>query len=597
MSCKEEAEKEGDALRTASRTTLAQVSGAPTCPRPGCGQPLNEAGKCPRGHGLEGEPEGAAEAVRCPHCQAILEDGACGNDLCSSRLAAPGVPGPENGYRWVRPKGPCPSDALRKKYNIPPDAVVEVGASWGGGRITLTFHDPRRRGLWGEEQEEFLQGAEPNQATALARNPGASGFVSISEEEWEKTHPTRTNPLIDVPGVDVATVEARERELEPAPKQPETAPPTRFTPSAKWRSWDEKHWKRTAEREAEFLAAYPDLDAPLDFTVHTDYGEHQNHLGIKTPRQVAGSYYALWGIGSHAHHEEAERLAAACGVQLIAGDLCPMVPPGRGQGNPLYLFDYQVDGEPVGAFGFELNRHLLYGFPYDERDHKHGWDALPRVVGWEEGKRNWQNWAIVHLGWNPESGGTQRHSGVEIEYGVAKDEAEARAGAQVIAAMLLRTGHDPQAECRYEVVAGEERRQVTTTVGGAAAGHQARPAPRVLAVTPAGRELLTSVLRPYQTWQFQRPTAGTPEAKRAANQLKRAALSLREGLRQAHCEDEGLLHALAQFSADAKDRAEGDPGGMIADFCLLKQRAHNLMRGSDWAREVFGGGFVQQFVA
>jgi len=69
MSCKDEAEKEGDALQRPTKTALAQVNGAATCVRPGCGKPLDQASECPRGHSQQG-PALSAQAV--PHIQSLL---------------------------------------------------------------------------------------------------------------------------------------------------------------------------------------------------------------------------------------------------------------------------------------------------------------------------------------------------------------------------------------------------------------------------------------------------------------------------------------------------------------------------------------------
>jgi hypothetical protein len=542
--------------------------------------------------------------LRCDSCGAFVgEDGACNNPLCPAKRAASGVPCAENGWDWKRPDGKCPGDTLRRKYKIPLDATVEISV-YGSGRGEIKFHNPaKKRGSWGADQEEFLDDTEIAGALRLARKSGESGFVKIDGREWDKTHPVIVNPLIEAAGVDMAEIERQERGL--AWKEPEAiGGEVTFSVPQRWSQWDYKD-NHDAEKMAHFLKQFPlsQLDVPYDFTYHCPHEDGRDftcHDGVQTPRQFAAHRMGVFGFAGHGHHPEAQRLAEQCGVTLIADDQCPMQPPASGQGNPAYLFDYAVDGAPITGFAMDLNRHQVYAWPNDEREHKLGWDNMGVAIGREETRHNRQNMAIVHLDWKTK--GTKRHDDLTVDMGGAGDEMTAEKAGQAaatIAAFALRAGHDPEAKIDYSVPdpqAPNESRQVTATLREAAAGHVARPAPPALRLTESGQQLKDAVLVPYAHWRANPPLDGTPGAKRAANQMALAALNIRQAIVDAGVKDGALSHDLTEF-AEKKSEWGENFGGMIAAFSILKQRAHSLFRDDPRAWERFGAGFVRAFGA
>ncbi len=536
--------------------------------------------------------EGAAVADRCPACGAFAgPDGTCHNPLCPDRRAPPGVPGPDNGWEWARPdEAPCgtlPGDDLRKKYEIPAGATVEV-IRYPSGVYELSFYDPKRpRGVWGCEQTVFIEDCEVAAVTRLAADSARSGFVQIGEEEWRRTHPVIVNPLIAAPGVNRAELERMEAGLKP-PAGPEAVEAVTFKEPRRWARWD---WREdhSAAKERAFLRRFPksQLDVPRDFTYENADGSFRWEHGVMTPRQFAADRLNLWGIAGNGHHEEARRLAERCGVTLIAEEKCPLQPPRAGEGNPGYLFDYTVDGSPLVAWAMDLNKHHVVAWPGDERTHKKGWDHLPQLIGRDEFRHNRQNWAIVEMSWDAK--GTSRHDDLMVNFPDWRDEKQARPAVATIAAFALRAGHDPQAAIYYEV-GGE---QVQTTLQEAAAGHRARPAPPARHVTEAGRALLEAVVEPYVRWRSEAPVDGTPPARRAANELSRAARRMRRALAEVGVD--GLDSDLDGFIG-RRDEWAGNFGRMIAEFSLLKQKVHDLFRHSPRAREVFGAGFARLFI-
>ena len=552
--------------------------------------------------------------LRCDSCGTFVgEEGACNNLLCPAKRAAPGVPSAENGWNWKRPDGKCPGDTLRRKYKIPLDATVEISESMygstelaevGSGRGEIKFHDPaKRRGTWGADQEEFLDETEMAGALRLARKSGESGFVKIDGQEWDQSHPVIVNPLIEATGVDMAEIERQERGM--TWKEPEAiGGEATFSVPQKWEQWN-FHDDHDADKMRHFLKQFPlsRIDVPYNFTYHCPHdGDHDYTCqdGVQTPRQFAAHRLGVYGFGAQGHHPEAKRMAEQCGVTLVADAQCPMQPPVSGQGNPAYLFDYTVDGAPITGFAMDLNRHQVYAWPDDEREHKTGWDNMGVAIGSEVLRHNRQNMAIVHLNWKTK--GTKRHDDLEVNMGAAGDEMtaeKARQAAATIATFAIRAGHDPEANIEYSVPnpkSPREPNKVKTTLREASAGHVARPAPPALRLTESGQQLKDAVLAPYAHWRANPPLDGTPGAKRAANQMAQAASSIRQAITDAGMKDGALSQDLTEF-AEKKDEWAENFGGMLAAFSILKQRSHSLFRGDPKAWDRFGAGFVRAFGA
>lgn len=393
-----------------TRTEPEEVPGRLLCRNPLCREILLGDGTCPNGC-----PQGTVAAVgaaaaatvsavggRCPQCRAVLVGGQCPNPVCASRWREPAggeAPGPENGWRWVRPPGKVlPGDDLRAKRGIPPTALVEV-EDWGDGhRYGLVWFDPARSGVLDAGQRDWV--FEPylrRKIDTWAKDPGRSGFVFIDADEWERAHPPTNNPLVAAMGVDLAAVEQAEAALLAQPR-PDRLPQREvlFIKDENWRQLDKLNEGPHPERLARFERTFPpaEWDVPMDITIRDgDWSYTDEHT---TPRAFAAFRLYMWGLGGQGHHPRAQQLAEQCGLELTAGELCPMQPPLPGDGNTEYLLDYTVDGQRLAGFAFDLNRHVFYGFPDDTRDHHNGWDSIDRVAGHENfrhGRRTGSRWA------------------------------------------------------------------------------------------------------------------------------------------------------------------------------------------------------------
>ncbi len=530
-------------------------------------------------------------AAHCPDCGAFIGgDGVCHNPLCGGLLEPPGVPRPENGWQWRRldwqKPGMLDGDDLREALGIPWKSTVTV--SWRrGDEAMLQFFDPQRPfGFLDGEQMEFVGPDDIGRLRKLVEQPGETGFVVIDNQEWDRRHPLLINPLIDAPGVSLARVERGENGLSDKTLIAKEAETFRVPDE-----WDDWHYSedRQEEKSTYFMELYGDrLDECLDFT-YESWSRHRNELfayndGPMTPRTFAANRLHLWGFAGQGHHGEARRLARLCGVTLVGEETCPLRSPKDGQGNSEYLFDYTVDDQEITAFAIDLNKHHVYAFPDDERNHKHGLDNMYRIIGREEARRNWHNWAIVHLGGKED--GTQRHESLYVRFALSNLEAEeARTGAQTIASLALRAGHDPSAAIYYD--AGCE--YVETTVRKAALGHEAQPAPPAYQVTDVGQQVLDKVLAPYNQWLGQGAVNGTPQAHRAENQMVRAARSLKEAIEKVGINGK-VVADLDHFCAPRRLWSENF-GGMMAEFSTLKQQTHMALRRHVGTAEAFGQGF------
>jgi len=540
------------------------------------------------------EPAGDSAPLpsRCPACQAFVsaDEGNCNNPLCPDKRARPGVPGPENGWEWARPAmASLPGDNLRRRLGIPLDATVSVFDSPGGRG--LNWHDPERRGLFGGDQEEFLDLADTRRVDLLLADPARSGFVKIDDQAWDEAHPFIVNPLIKAPGVNPDEVEATEALLEPSTK-PEGVRPFTFRHPGSWADWDWRAVSSKRNKARDFLRMFPEnrLDVPLDFT----RGEDDYHVGVKTPRQYAADQLSLWGIAGRGHHGEAKRLAERCGLLLVGDDTCPLQPPEPGVGNPHYLFDYRVDGSPIVAFALDLNKHHLYAWPGDGRDHKRGWDEMANIIGRDECLHNRQNWVVVRMGWD--SAGTKRHDSVNLNFGWRGQTAEAQPIAATVAEALLRAGHDPDAPLSYAVYQDGRRQQVQTTVRQAAAGHAARPAPAAQHVNEVGQQILGQVVEPYARWRSRGAVNSTPQARRAANELSRAAREMRLLIVHTSLPADSPLEGRVKAFIERRREWGNDFTGMMAEFSLIKQEVHNqFRRDRDRLNRMYGAGFVERF--
>lgn len=609
-----------------TRVEPAEVAGRPQCRNPLCRAVLRGDGTCPQGcpQGAPDETAPVAEAApvagkaggRCPRCRGVLVDGQCVNPVCASRWREPQAgeaPGPENGWRWVRPAGNVlPGDDLRAKRGIPPAALVQV-EDWGDGhRYGLVWFDPARSGVLDAVQRAWV--FEPylrRKIDTWAKDPGRSGFVVIDAAEWDRAHPSTINSLLDMPGVARSAVEQAEVALL-AQSRPDRSPQREvlFIKDEHWRKLDQLNEGPRPERLARFERVFPPAqwDVPMDITIRD--GDWSCTDERTTPRAFAAFRLYMWGLGGQGHHPQAQQLAEQCGLELTAGELCPMQPPLPGDGNPEYLLDYTVDGERLVGFALDLNRHVLYGLPEDTRDHHNGWDSIDRVAGHEEVRHGAQNWVTVGVR-RGEGARTARHSAVGVYFGQGNmPAAEARAQAVVVAAALVRLGHDPQAELLYEEGAG----QVTTTVGALAREHRsrvattgpaaARPAAEAGAgkasnaqwrITQAGARLWQEIAEPARAWGDQRPARGSVAATQAAQELGRAALCLREALLAIDVADGRLLHDLAEFSVAAAAQAQRDPVAMIGQFSRLKALTHVHLRRSPRAAQEYGEDFARVF--
>lgn len=524
--------------------------------------------------------------VICPFCHKPQAESVCRNPLCPSRWGPPGVPRPENGWRWARPEVPFGQgvgDSLRAKYKIPPDAAVVVSPSHSG-MWEIEFYDPEHSGVLTAGQLVYTDPHDHGEIASLLSHPDRTGFVTLTGDDWDRACPQIIEPLVAAPGMSRQVIEQLEAGLAaPVAVDENEVPRAEFTTPAKWRMWDHEHLERDTEKEREFLAQFGSkLDVPMRFT-----RDGTPERGVLTPRQFAARRLELYGIGQHSHDERAVEIAARCGVTLTNADTCPLVPPGP-TGNPEYLFDYTVDGQPIAAFGLDMNRHQMFCWPDDFRMHSHGWWAVSSLRPWGDELLNRQNWVVVYIGG---TAGTKRHNQIIVD--ARRHPVEQRAAiTREVAELLLRAGHDPEAEVLTWRKEGETTKM---TLREAAAGQMPRPTPPGLRTTEVGQRLLKQVLEPYQRWEHQRPLGGTPAAKQAANQLARAARVLREALQQIEVHDGRLLEDLTELSLGARDRAENDVTGLVADFSRLKAQAHIYLRESAAAAELYGGGFARLF--
>lgn len=528
--------------------------------------------------------------IICPFCHKPQAESVCRNPLCPSRWKPPGVPAPDNGWRWARPDvpfGQTVGDDLRSKYQIPSAAAAIVCPSHSG-MWEIEFYDPARRGMFSSGQLVHTDPQDYGAIEKAMQRPDRSGFVRLADDEMDRLCPQIIEPLVAAPGVNRRVVEQVEAELAARrpPAEPELPPPpVEFVRPAHWQEWDKADLARKLEREQEFLAQFGAvMDVPMQFSY-----EGRAERELLTPRQFAARRLGLYGIGSHRHHEHALELATRCGVTLTNEETCPVgLPMVSLQGNAEYLLDYTVDGQPIAAFGLDMNRHLMFCFPDDFRMHAHGWDVISRQRDWADDMNNRQNWVVVHV---DEDVGTKRHAGINVD---ARRHAPAdrEAITREVAELLLRLGHDPEAPISYW--RGENDR-ATMTLHEAAAGHAARSTPAGLAVTESGQRLLRQVVEPYLEWAFQHPVSGTPQATRAANQLARAARYMREALVEIGVGDERLLHDLTEFSLTARDQAEQNVTVMLATFNGLKAGVHVYLRESPQAAARYGAGLARLF--
>jgi len=541
------------------------------------------------------QPGEQKHACRCPVCQAfVTSDGDCNNPLCPSRFAepAPGeAPVARNMWRWKRPaQADAQGDALRAKYNIPPDAVVEVSDL--GHIVNIAWYDPQRLGDWGTTNLEFLNKNDGVLALALAHpdRSGQSGFFDVEQSPgWSDAHPFVVNPLVDAPGVSLTAVEDGEAALvTEASDEQVSADPYTFHNPASWEKQDYKSVEVRKQWAEEFLAMFPGdaLDTPLDFT----RGEDGYHLGVMSPRRYAAGSLDLWGIGGHGHSEDAKFLAELAGLTLVAEETCPMQLPAHGQANPFYLLDYYVDDSPIVGFSMDLNKHHAFAWPGDARDHHNGLTYINRLVGHQEHTHNFHNWVSVLLGYGK---GTHRHDDVMVTFAVNRGEQEARQAVAVVAAALLRLGHDPDARLDYETNDGEVH---TLTVKEAAEGHTPRPAPPAWKITSAGQEAMQSVAEPFTRWHRRTGVADdTNDAARAANELYQAAGALTKMLNLASITDPALRDRIAAFR-DKRSDWRFDYRRMVSEFAMIKQAVHNDLRARfDVCANVFGAGFLRLF--
>jgi len=482
-----------------------------------------------------------------------------------------------------------PGDDLRKRLGIPLDATVELTVRRYDA--VIGWYDPDKWcGVFGAGQDEFLGGTDVQYARRLASQPGRSGFVEIDPELWAAAHPTIVNPLIEAPGVSPDKIIAIEEALDPpAPVEEKSAPALTFEEP---RSWDRLDWNSKAahaKRERDFLKMFPEnqLDVPRDFT----RGSDGYHLGVMTPRQYAVDQLSLWGIGCHKHHGEAERLADRCGVTLVAEETCPMQPPRDGKGNPEYLLDYRVDGLPIVSFGLDLNTHQLFAWPADNRDHKHGWDNMPVHIGYDEFRHNWQNWVVARMGWERESSGTKRYDDIYLDFDAPRNAEDAQASVATVATFLLRAGHDGDALLYYD----QDGKQVQTTVRKAATGHVARPAPPSQVVNEVGQGYLSKIVGPYNRWAHQSVLSDTPQSRRAANELYRAANEMKGLLVASSLPVDSDLERRMDAFIDRRQQWPTDFQGMMVEFSLIKQALHQQMRIDHERFSRYGAGFVDQF--
>jgi hypothetical protein len=131
----------------------------------------------------------------------------------------------------------------------------------------------------------------------------------------------------------------------------------------------------------------------------------------------------------------------------------------------------------------------------------------------------------------------------------------------------------------------------------AAAGHVARPAPAAQHVNEVGQQILGRVVEPYARWRSQGAVNGSPQARRAANELSRAAREMSLQLVYTSLPADSLLERRIKVFIEQRREWGNDFTGMMAEFSLIKQEVHNQFRHDrDKLNRMYGAGFVDRFV-
>lgn len=311
-------------------------------------------------------PTNPYKHLLCPACGGRLFFGSCKNPLCHARVAAPGVPSPENRWAWAVPAVRTPlckaSMKWRRSVGIPADATVWVTVrdqvlevEWFDDRNWLAVIDG----------SEFLHIGGEHLAAVLefCDNPAETGFVLFDDATEFYLRLARSVIINPLPLVD-ESLQLVPSDYEPLLPGYDESVDIFF--SASYSSYMVKgsRWTELERKKRKLIADLKSLSEVDDFNeivlfVKTPEYRDSNEMSCRN----FAAHCGIHNLGGCDHHPAAYKLAFRLGITLVGANFFPLMPPRKGHGDPNNIWDYRINDMPIMGFVFDMNKHTGFFYP------------------------------------------------------------------------------------------------------------------------------------------------------------------------------------------------------------------------------------------